>query len=161
MYEHFTDRARKVMQLAEEEARRLGHEYLGTEHVLLGLVKEGEGVGSNVLKNFNVDLPTARKQVEKFVQPGKRQSDPQPLAITPRIKPFIEFATEELAPQDLILRLPVELRATKNQSGLCVAEDQVAGLIVGREGPAIEQSGACPARAIQGQTRILEYQASH
>ena len=98
MYEHFTDRARKVMQLAEEEARQLGHGYLGTEHVLLGLVKEGEGVGSNVLKNFNVDLPTARKQVEKFVQPGKRQSDPKPLAITPGIKTFIEFATEELAP---------------------------------------------------------------
>jgi ATP-dependent Clp protease ATP-binding subunit ClpC len=98
MYERFTDRARKVMQLAEEEARRLGHEHLGTEHVLLGLVKEGNGVGAHVLKSFDVDLSKARKQIDKFVQPGERQSDPQPLVITPRTKKFIEFAIEELRP---------------------------------------------------------------
>jgi ATP-dependent Clp protease ATP-binding subunit ClpC len=98
MDERFNDRARKVMQLAEEEARRMGHDYLGTEHVLLGLVKEGEGVGANVLKNFDVDFPKARKQVEKIVQLGNPQTNQQPLVMTPRIKAFIEFAKEELKP---------------------------------------------------------------
>src|SRR5439155_1645315 len=53
MYERFTDRARKVMQLANQEAQRLNHEYIGTEHILLGLVKEGSGVAANVLKNLD------------------------------------------------------------------------------------------------------------
>ena len=56
MYERFTDRARKVMQLANQEAQRFNHEYIGTEHILLGLVKEGSGVAANVLKNLDVDL---------------------------------------------------------------------------------------------------------
>ena len=56
MYERFTDRARKVMQLANQEAQRFNHEYIGTEHVLLGLVKEGSGVAANVLKNLDIDL---------------------------------------------------------------------------------------------------------
>jgi ATP-dependent Clp protease ATP-binding subunit ClpC len=122
MYERFTDRARKVMQLAEEEARRLGHEHLGTEHVLLGLVKEGNGVGAHVLKSFDVDLPKARKQVEKFVQPGERQSDPQPLVITPRTRRFIELATEELRPLN------------HNYVG---TEHQLLGLLRDKEGVAV------------------------
>src|SRR6266496_3503739 len=56
MFERFTDRARKVMALANQEAQRLNHEYIGTEHILLGLVKEGSGVGANVLRNLEVDL---------------------------------------------------------------------------------------------------------
>jgi len=55
MYERFTDRARKVMQLANQEAQRFNHEYIGTEHILLGLIKEGSGVAANVLKNLEVD----------------------------------------------------------------------------------------------------------
>ena len=55
MYERFTDRARKVMQLANQEAQRFNHEYIGTEHVLLGLVQEGSGVAAQVLRNLNVD----------------------------------------------------------------------------------------------------------
>src|SRR5437763_2371532 len=70
MYERFTDRARKVMQLANQEAQRLNHEYIGTEHILLGLVKEGSGVAANVLKNLNVDLRKVRLEVEKLVQSG-------------------------------------------------------------------------------------------
>ena len=64
MYERFTDRARKVMQLANQEAQRFNHEYIGTEHVLLGLVKEGSGVAANVLKNLEVDLRKIRLEVE-------------------------------------------------------------------------------------------------
>ena len=70
MYERFTDRARKVMQLANQEAQRFNHEYVGTEHVLLGLVKEGSGVAANVLKNLDVDLRKIRVEVEKIVQSG-------------------------------------------------------------------------------------------
>ena len=64
MYERFTDRARKVMQLANQEAQRFNHEYIGTEHILLGLVKEGSGVAANVLKNLEVDLRKIRLEVE-------------------------------------------------------------------------------------------------
>ena len=60
MYERFTDRARKVMQLANQEAQRFNHEYIGTEHILLGLIKEGSGVAANVLKNLDVDLRKIR-----------------------------------------------------------------------------------------------------
>src|SRR6476660_5345043 len=70
MYERFTDRARKVMQLANQEAQRFNHEYIGTEHVLLGLVKEGSGVAANVLKNLDIDLRKIRLEVEKIVQHG-------------------------------------------------------------------------------------------
>lgn len=66
MYERFTDRARKVMQLANQEAQRFNHEYIGTEHILLGLVKEGSGVAANVLKNLDVDLRKIRIEVEKI-----------------------------------------------------------------------------------------------
>ena len=68
MYERFTDRARKVMQLANQEAQRFNHEYIGTEHILLGLIKEGSGVAANVLKNLDVDLRKIRLEVEKLVQ---------------------------------------------------------------------------------------------
>ena len=67
MFERFTDRARKVMALANQEAQRFNHEYIGTEHILLGLVKEGSGVGANVLKNLDVDLRKVRLEVEKLV----------------------------------------------------------------------------------------------
>ena len=70
MYERFTDRARKVMQLANQEAQRFNHEYIGTEHMLLGLIKEGSGVAANVLKNLDVDLRKIRLEVEKLVQSG-------------------------------------------------------------------------------------------
>ena len=70
MYERFTDRSRKVMQLANQEAQRFRHEYIGTEHILLGLVKEGSGVAANVLKNLDVDLRKIQREVEKIVQHG-------------------------------------------------------------------------------------------
>ena len=64
MFERFTDRARKVMALANQEAQRFNHEYIGTEHILLGLVKEGSGVGANVLKNLDVDIKKLRLEIE-------------------------------------------------------------------------------------------------
>jgi len=97
MYERFTDRARKVMQLANQEAQRFNHEYIGTEHVLLGLVKEGSGVAANVLKNLDVDLRKIRLEVERIVQPGAGgdQVVMGRLPHTPRAKKVIEYSIEE------------------------------------------------------------------
>ncbi len=95
MYERFTDRARKVMQLANQEAQRFNHEYIGTEHILLGLVKEGSGVAANVLKNLEVDLRKIRIEVEKIVQSGPDMVTMGKLPQTPRAKKVIEYAMEE------------------------------------------------------------------
>ena len=95
MFERFTDRARKVMALANQEAQRFNHEYIGTEHILLGLVKEGSGVGANVLKNLEVDLRKVRLEVEKLVKSGPDMVTMGKLPQTPRAKKVIEFAIEE------------------------------------------------------------------
>ncbi|CAN5124336.1 ATP-dependent Clp protease ATP-binding subunit [soil metagenome] len=97
MYERFTDRARKVMQLANQEAQRFNHEYIGTEHILLGLVKEGSGVAANVLKNLDIDLRKIRLEVERIVQhgPGGEQVVMGRLPHTPRAKKVIEYSIEE------------------------------------------------------------------
>ncbi len=95
MFERFTDRARKVMALANQEAQRFNHEYIGTEHVLLGLVKEGSGVGANVLKNIDVDLRKVRLEVEKLVKSGPDMVTMGRLPQTPRAKKVIEYAIEE------------------------------------------------------------------
>ena len=68
MFERFTDRSRKVMALANQEAQRFHHEYIGTEHILLGLIKEGKGVGVEILKNHDVDLEKLRIEVEKLIK---------------------------------------------------------------------------------------------
>jgi ATP-dependent Clp protease ATP-binding subunit ClpC len=95
MYERFTDRARKVMQLANQEAQRFNHEYIGTEHILLGLVKEGSGVAANVLKNLDIDLRKIRLEVEKIVQSGPDMVAMGKLPQTPRAKKVIEYSIDE------------------------------------------------------------------
>ena len=95
MYERFTDRARKVMQLANQEAQRFNHEYIGTEHILLGLVKEGSGVAANVLKNLDIDLRKIRLELEKIVQSGPEMVTVGKLPQTPRAKAAISYAIEE------------------------------------------------------------------
>ncbi len=95
MYERFTERARKVMQLANQEAQRFNHEYIGTEHMLLGLVKEGTGVAANVLKNLDVDLRKIRLEVEKLVQSGPEMVTMGKLPQTPRAKKVIEYSMDE------------------------------------------------------------------
>jgi ATP-dependent Clp protease ATP-binding subunit ClpC len=93
----YTDRARKVMQLANQEAQRFNHEYIGTEHILLGLVKEGSGVAANVLKNLDIDLRKIRLEVERIVQhgPGGEQVVTGRLPHTPRAQKAIEYAAKE------------------------------------------------------------------
>ncbi len=95
MFERFTDRARKVMALANQEAQRFNHEYIGTEHILLGLVKEGSGVGATVLKNFDVDIKKLRLEVEKLVKSGPDMVTMGKLPQTPKAKKVIEYAIEE------------------------------------------------------------------
>ena len=95
MFERLTDRARKVMALANQEAQRFNHEYIGTEHILLGLVKEGSGVGANVLKNLDIDLRKVRLEVEKLVKSGPEMVTMGKFPQTPRAKKVIEYAIEE------------------------------------------------------------------
>ena len=83
------------MALANQEAQRFNHEYIGTEHILLGLVKEGSGVGANVLKNIGVDLAKVRMEVEKLVKPGPDMVTMGKLPTTPRAKKVTEYAIEE------------------------------------------------------------------
>ena len=95
MFDRFTDRARKVMGLARQEAQRLNHEYIGTEHILLGLVQEGSGVAANVLKNLDIDLRKVRLEVEKLVKSGPEMVTMGKLPQTPRAKKVLEYAIEE------------------------------------------------------------------
>lgn len=95
MFDRFTDRARKVMGLARQEAQRFNHEYIGTEHILLGLVQEGSGVAASVLRNMDVDLKKIRQEVEKMVQTGNNLVTMGQLPFTPRAKKVLELSLEE------------------------------------------------------------------
>jgi ATP-dependent Clp protease ATP-binding subunit ClpC len=95
MFDRFTDRAKKVMNLARQEAQRFNHEYLGTEHILLGLVQEGSGVAANVLKNMGIDLNKIRAEVEKIVKTGPSMVTMGQLPFTPRAKKVLELSMEE------------------------------------------------------------------
>ena len=93
-FNRFTVRARKVLTLAQEEAQRLQHNYIGTEHLLLGLVREGEGVAAKVLTTLDVDLDVTRGRVEAIVGRGKRVVFGE-IGLTPRAKKVIELAVDE------------------------------------------------------------------
>ena len=94
MFEKFTERARKVMSLARQEAQKFNHECIGTEHILLGLVSEGGGVAAKVLKNLNVDLKKIRLEIERLVSPGAPTVQLGQLPFSPRAKRVIELAQE-------------------------------------------------------------------
>src|SRR5262245_18173919 len=95
MFDRFTDRAKKVMSYARQEAQKFNHEYIGTEHVLLGLVQEGSGVAANVLKHMSVDLEKIRHEVEKIVKTGPTTVTMGQLPFTPRAKKVLELSMEE------------------------------------------------------------------
>jgi ATP-dependent Clp protease ATP-binding subunit ClpC len=95
MFDRFTDRARKVMNLAKQEAQRLNHEYIGTEHILLGLIQEGSGVAASVLKNLGIDLKKIRAEIEKIVKGSPTMVTMGTLPFTPRAKKVLELALEE------------------------------------------------------------------
>lgn len=95
MYNRFTERARKVIVYAKEEARRFNHDYIGTEHLLLGLIREGEGVAAAVLQKLGLDLESIRMEVEKLVQPGPQTQVIGDIPFTPRSKKALELSAEE------------------------------------------------------------------
>ncbi|HCC60202.1 MAG: hypothetical protein A2402_03915 [Candidatus Staskawiczbacteria bacterium RIFOXYC1_FULL_37_43] len=95
LYERFTDQARKVMLLANQEAQRFNHEFIGSEHVLLGLIKEGSGVAAIVLKNLGISLERAHMEVERIVPEGPDMVTMGQLPQTPRVKKVIEYAMDE------------------------------------------------------------------
>lgn len=97
MFDKFTNRAKQVIKLAKKEAQRLNHNYLGTEHVLLGLLKLGQGVAVNVLKNMNIDFETVRAEVEKLVGYGPEIQVIGDPALTGKVKKVFEYANEEAA----------------------------------------------------------------
>lgn len=93
-FEKFTERARKVFTLAQEEAQRLNHNYIGTEHLLLGLVREGDGIAARVLTNLGVQLPEVRQAVLDIIGEGKGEATGDP-GLTPRAKKVIELSMDE------------------------------------------------------------------
>ena len=95
MFNRFTERARKVIVLAKEEAKRFNHDYIGTEHLLLGLIHEGEGVAAAVLQKLGLDLESIRIEIEKIVQPGPQTQVMGDIPFTPRSKKALELAAEE------------------------------------------------------------------
>ena len=94
MYERFTERARKVLYLSQQEAKRLGHNYVGTEHLLLGLVAEGEGVAATALKSIGINLQKVRSEVEKIIGTGDAPYLGE-VTLTPRAKRVLELALDE------------------------------------------------------------------
>jgi ATP-dependent Clp protease ATP-binding subunit ClpC len=94
LFERFTDRARRVVVLAQEEARMLNHVYVGTEHVLLGLIHERQGIAANALESLNISLEAVRQQVEEII--GQGQAAPTgALPFTPRAKKVLELSLRE------------------------------------------------------------------
>ena len=94
MFERFTDRARRVVVLAQEEARMLNHNYIGTEHILLGLIHEGEGVAAKALESLGISLDAVRQQVEEIIGQGQ-QTPSGHIPFTPRAKKVLELTRRE------------------------------------------------------------------
>ena len=94
MFERFTDRARRVVVLAQEEARMLNHNYIGTEHILLGLIHEGEGVAAKAMESLGISLEAVRQQVEEIIGQGQ-QAPSGHIPFTPRAKKVLELSLRE------------------------------------------------------------------
>ncbi len=163
MYERFTDRARKVMALANQEAQRFNHEYIGTEHILLGLVKEGSGVGATVLKNLDIDLRKVRLEVEKLVKSGPDMVTMGRLPQTPRAKKVIEYAIEEahnlghnyVGTEHLLLGLLRERDGVAAQvlMNLGLKLEEVREEVLNLLGAGVESEGASGAATEKGEAK--------
>ncbi len=94
MFERFTDRARRVVVLAQEEARRLGHNYIGTEHILLGLLREDEGVAAQALRALDISLEAVRREVQEIIGESQRMPSGH-IPFTPRAKKVLELSLRE------------------------------------------------------------------
>jgi Clp amino terminal domain, pathogenicity island component/UvrB/uvrC motif len=171
MLERFTDRARRVVKLAEEEARRLDHNYIGTEHILLGLIREDEGVAAKALESLGISLEAVREQVEEII--GRGQQVPfEVIPFTPRAKTVLELSLREslqlrhsyIGTEHILLGLIREGDGVAAQVLVKLGADlnrvrqQVIGLISGQQpqpGRLPPREGA-PATAAQDRLNAIE-----
>jgi ATP-dependent Clp protease ATP-binding subunit ClpC len=169
MFERFTDRARRVVVLAQEEARLLGHDHIGTEDLLLGLVAEDEGVAARALEGLGIDIQTARAAVEKIVGPGPGSPGGH-IPFTPQAKRTLESSMREalalghnhIGTEYILLGLLRSERESSSAAGRVIVElgldlervlDQVHSLLGGvhvpaGEGPACARCGSALADAL-------------
>ncbi len=139
MFERFTDRTRKVMALANQEAQRFNHEYIGTEHILLGLIKEGSGIGVTVLKNLGVDIETLRSEVERLLKRGPDRVTMGKLPQTSRAKKVIEYAIEEMRKMEKQLNRRLDVGTEHILLGLLGEDEGMAAQALMNFGLQIEQ----------------------
>jgi len=169
MFNRFTERARKVIILAKEEAKRFNHDYIGTEHILLGLIREGEGVASAVLQNMSLSLDKIRLEIEKLVQPGPATAISGDIPFTPRAKRVIELSMEEarslghnyIGTEHLLLGLLREGEGVAAQvlSGLGLDLNKLRGEIMellGQGIPGPTQAGPAAGVKVKGKTPALD-----
>jgi len=157
MFERFTDRARRVVVLAQEEARMLNHNYIGTEHILLGLIHEGEGVAAKALESLGISLDAVRQQVEEII--GRGQEVPSGhIPFTPRAKKVLELSLREslqlghnyIGPEHMLLGLVREGDGVAAQILVKLGADpnrlrqQVIELVHGYQGQDVESAASRP-----------------
>jgi hypothetical protein len=161
MFERFTDRARRVVVLAQEESRMLNHNYIGTEHILLGLIHEGGGVAAKALESMGISLETVRSQVEEIIGHGKAAPTGH-IPFTPRAKKVLELSLREalqlshnyIGTEHILLGVVREGEGVAAQvlqklgADLNRVRQQVIGLLAGAQyldrGPGEEETGPAP-----------------
>ncbi|HET7476019.1 MAG TPA: ATP-dependent Clp protease ATP-binding subunit [Dermatophilaceae bacterium] len=163
MFERFTDRARRVVVLAQEEARMLNHNYIGTEHILLGLIHEGEGVAAKALESLGISLDAVRQQVEEIIGQGQ-QAPSGHIPFTPRAKKVLELSLREalqlghnyIGTEHILLGLIREGEGVAAQvlvklgADLTRVRQQVIQLLSGYQGKEPQGAGGGPAAGEQG-----------
>src|SRR5256885_4759977 len=171
MFERFTDRARRVVVLAQEEARMLNHNYIGTEHILLGLIHEGEGVGAKALESLGISLEAVRQQVEEIIGQGQ-QAPSGHIPFTPRAKKVLELSLREalqlghnyIGTEHILLGLIREGEGVAAQvlvklgADLSRVRQQVIQLLSGYAGAkeGSTQAGSSSPEATQGGSLVLD-----
>ncbi|QDG68124.1 ATP-dependent Clp protease ATP-binding subunit [Pseudarthrobacter sp. NIBRBAC000502772] len=160
MFERFTDRARRVVVLAQEEARMLNHNYIGTEHILLGLIHEGEGVAAKALESLSISLDGVREQVQEIIGQGQ-QAPSGHIPFTPRAKKVLELALREalqlghnyIGTEHILLGLVREGEGVAAQvlvklgADLSRVRQQVIQLLSGYQGKEATGAGVAPSQA--------------
>ena len=157
MFERFTDRARRVVVLAQEEARTLDHDYIGTEHILLGLIREGDGYAARSLESLGISLDAVRQQVQEIIGRGQ-QAPSGHIPFTPRAKKVLELSLREslqlghnyIGPEHMLLGLVREGDGVAAQILVKLGADpnrvrqQVIELVHGYQGQDVESAASRP-----------------
>ncbi|MEI6404603.1 MAG: ATP-dependent Clp protease ATP-binding subunit [Actinomycetes bacterium] len=169
MFERFTDRARRVVVLAQEEARMLNHNYIGTEHILLGLIHEGEGVAAKAIESMDISLEAVRAQVEEIIGQGQ-QAPSGHIPFTPRAKKVLELSLREalqlghnyIGTEHILLGLIREGEGVAAQVLVKLGADlnrvrqQVIQLLSGYQGKEPQSSGSGPAEGTPSTSLVLD-----